>query len=109
MRICGQLSVWKRKLVKPSLHLLAQKVLVAEIEDGGPVAAGEIQDAGLGADLHLEPRVGGEEDAIAFGDLLDPESAVSKLSKDPRLFKLMEHLGTEPSTVYLKKQKGPGR
>ena len=42
-------------------------------------------------------------------DLLDPESAVSRLVKDPRLFKLMEHLGTEPNTVYLKKQRGPGR
>jgi molybdopterin-containing oxidoreductase family iron-sulfur binding subunit len=47
--------------------------------------------------------------AIQFGDLFDPDSAVSRLVKDPRLFKLMEHKGTEPSTVYLKKQRGPGR
>jgi len=29
--------------------------------------------------------------------------------KDPRRFRLMEHLGTEPSTVYLKKMRAPGR
>jgi molybdopterin-containing oxidoreductase family iron-sulfur binding subunit len=47
--------------------------------------------------------------AIRFGDLDDPESAVSRMMKDPRRFRLMEHLGTEPSTVYLKKMRAPGR
>jgi len=47
--------------------------------------------------------------AIRFGDLDDPESAVSRMMKDPRRFRLMEHLGTEPSTVYRKKMRAPGR
>ncbi len=47
--------------------------------------------------------------AILFGDLSDPASEVSKFVKDPRAFRLMEHLGTDPSTVYLKKLRGPGR
>ncbi|MGE5248030.1 MAG: 4Fe-4S dicluster domain-containing protein [Verrucomicrobiota bacterium] len=47
--------------------------------------------------------------AIHFGDLLDPESDVSRVVGNPRLFRLMSHLGTEPSTGYLKKLRGPGR
>ncbi len=47
--------------------------------------------------------------AIVFGDQSDPESEVSKALRNPRVFRLMEHLGTEPSTRYLKKEKSPGR
>jgi len=47
--------------------------------------------------------------AISFGDLSDPESEVSRKLEDPRRFRLMEHLGTDPRVVYLKKQKGAGR
>jgi Fe-S-cluster-containing dehydrogenase component len=47
--------------------------------------------------------------AIVFGDLSDPESGISKMVHNPRRFRLMEHLGTEPNVVYLKKQKGAGR
>ncbi len=37
-----------------------------------------------------------------FGDLDDPESTVSRLSRDQRAFRLMEEVGTEPSVYYLK-------
>jgi Fe-S-cluster-containing dehydrogenase component len=47
--------------------------------------------------------------AIVFGDLLDPESKVSRLVENPRRFRLMEHLGTEPRVSYLKKLRGSGR
>ena len=39
--------------------------------------------------------------AMYFGDLNDPFSAVSKLSRERRAFRLMEDLGTEPKVYYL--------
>jgi molybdopterin-containing oxidoreductase family iron-sulfur binding subunit len=36
-----------------------------------------------------------------FGDLNDPNSVVSVLSRERRAFKLMEDLGTEPKVIYL--------
>lgn len=41
-------------------------------------------------------------EAIVFGRLDDPESKVSKLSKDKRATKLLEDLGTQPRVTYLK-------
>jgi molybdopterin-containing oxidoreductase family iron-sulfur binding subunit len=41
-------------------------------------------------------------EAITFGDLNDPESKVSKLSRSQRAFRLMEELATEPKVYYLK-------
>ncbi len=40
-------------------------------------------------------------EAIAFGDLNDPESKVSQLIKSPYAFRLLERLGTEPKVYYL--------
>lgn len=40
--------------------------------------------------------------AIRFGDLHDPESAVYRLSRSKRAFRLLEDLGTEPKVFYLK-------
>ncbi len=39
--------------------------------------------------------------AIVFGDLKDEESLVSRLSRSPRAFRLLEHLGTKPKVTYL--------
>ena len=39
--------------------------------------------------------------AMYFGDLDDPTSTVSKLSKSSRAFRLLEELGTEPKVIYL--------
>jgi len=41
-------------------------------------------------------------EALFFGDLNDPKSQVSRLSKSRRVFRLMEDLGTEPKVYYLK-------
>jgi molybdopterin-containing oxidoreductase family iron-sulfur binding subunit len=42
--------------------------------------------------------------AIAFGDLNDPESRVSRLFQSGRGEKLLEDVGTQPKIVYLKRQ-----
>lgn len=39
--------------------------------------------------------------AITFGDLADPESAVSLLHRDPRAHRLLDDLGTRPKVVHL--------
>lgn len=41
-------------------------------------------------------------DARIFGDLNDPNSAVSKLLRKYRPFRLKEHLGTEPKVFYVR-------
>jgi Fe-S-cluster-containing dehydrogenase component len=41
-------------------------------------------------------------EALYFGDLNDPKSQVSKLSKSRRAFRLLEDLATEPKVFYLK-------
>jgi len=43
--------------------------------------------------------------AIVFGNLDDPESRVSQLARDPRAFRIMEDLGTEPKVIYLGRRK----
>jgi Fe-S-cluster-containing dehydrogenase component len=41
--------------------------------------------------------------ALIFGDRNDPQSQVSKLlTNNQRRFRLLEHLGTEPSVYYLR-------
>jgi Fe-S-cluster-containing dehydrogenase component len=42
--------------------------------------------------------------ALVFGDLNDPESAVSRLSRSSRGSKLLEDLGTQPKITYLARQ-----
>jgi menaquinone reductase, iron-sulfur cluster-binding subunit len=39
--------------------------------------------------------------AIAFGDLSDADSEVSRLARSPRAFRLVEELGTKPKVIYL--------
>jgi molybdopterin-containing oxidoreductase family iron-sulfur binding subunit len=41
--------------------------------------------------------------AIVFGDLKDPRSDVSRLSRDPRRYQVLEQLNTQPAITYLKK------
>ncbi len=39
--------------------------------------------------------------AMYFGDLHDPLSEVARLAESPRVFRLMEELGTKPKVIYL--------
>ena len=39
--------------------------------------------------------------AITFGDLEDPNSAVSEQTRSPRMFRLLDELGTKPKVMYL--------
>ncbi|MBI3534941.1 MAG: hypothetical protein HY072_05595 [Deltaproteobacteria bacterium] len=41
--------------------------------------------------------------AIVFGDMNDPHSAVSKLKGDLRAFRVLEEVNTKPSISYLTK------
>jgi molybdopterin-containing oxidoreductase family iron-sulfur binding subunit len=41
--------------------------------------------------------------AITFGNLMDAQSVVGKLAKDPRAFRILAKLKTEPKVYYLSK------
>jgi len=45
--------------------------------------------------------------AIVFGDINDPESEVSKMSRNNRGFHVLEELGTKPAITYLAALKNP--
>ena len=47
-------------------------------------------------------------DAITFGDLADSTSLVSRLARNPRVFRLLEHLGTRPKVFYLARDRREG-
>ena len=44
--------------------------------------------------------------AMSFGNLADPSSEVSRLSKSGRATRLLDELGTKPRVVYLKELRG---
>jgi len=45
--------------------------------------------------------------AISFGDLAQPRSAIHRQKSDPRHYALLEHLGTRPRTTYLADIRNP--
>jgi anaerobic selenocysteine-containing dehydrogenase/Fe-S-cluster-containing dehydrogenase component len=63
-------------------------------DENRPVRDGEIQTA---------CQQSCPTQAIVFGDLMDPESHVSKLSQDGRRYWVLDDLNTRPGITYLKK------
>ncbi len=45
-------------------------------------------------------------EALVFGNYRDPESRVTRLFRDVRRYRVLEHLNTQPSVVYLKELVG---
>ena len=42
-------------------------------------------------------------DVFTFGNLMDPESRVARLIRDPRAYQVLGHLNTKPAVIYLQK------
>jgi molybdopterin-containing oxidoreductase family iron-sulfur binding subunit len=47
-------------------------------------------------------------EALVFGDRKDTESQVSKSMNDPRAYRVLNELNTDPSIIYLKKVDAKG-
>jgi molybdopterin-containing oxidoreductase family iron-sulfur binding subunit len=72
-----------------------QRIAAARIEaqkDARPISDGEVVTACQAAC---------PTDAIVFGDMNDKESQVNKLKHDPRNYRLLNELNTQPRTTYL--------
>ncbi len=72
------------------------------IQAGKTVAKREGRDLKDG-DIKMACEQSCPADAIVFGDMNDPESRVSKQMKDPRLYQVLEEIGTRPAVRYLSK------
>ena len=63
-------------------------------DDGRRVRDGEVQPACV----QTCPT-----QALVFGDRKDPDSQISKSMNDPRAYRVLDELNTDPSVIYLKK------
>ena len=83
--------------VMEKCSLCVQRIQVGKLDarrEGRPVVDGDIQTACQ----QVCPA-----DAIVFGDLADPSSRVSRLSRQQRRYRVLEELGTRPNVTYLAK------
>jgi Fe-S-cluster-containing dehydrogenase component len=70
------------------------RVKRAARQEGRPVNDGEIQPACAQSC---------PTDALIFGDWADPNSRLHAFKNNPRHYTILEHLGTDPAVVYLKR------
>tara|TARA_R110000787_G_scaffold43892_2_gene107446 strand:- start:7343 stop:10414 length:3072 start_codon:yes stop_codon:yes gene_type:complete len=70
---------------------MTQKTILDAKRDGRIIKDGEFKTACSAAC---------ESGAMVFGDVNDHESEVSKLSKDKRMYHLLEAVGTKPNVLY---------
>ena len=83
--------------VMEKCSLCVQRIQAGKLEatrEGRAIADGDIQTACQ----QVCPA-----DAIVFGDLADPSSRVSRLSRQQRRYRVLEELGTRPNVTYLAK------
>jgi molybdopterin-containing oxidoreductase family iron-sulfur binding subunit len=89
-----EVSVRSRGVMEKCTYC-TQRIAAARIEaekDARPIADGEV----ITACQAVCPT-----DAITFGDINDKESQVAKMKQDPRDYKLLNELNTQPRTSYL--------
>jgi molybdopterin-containing oxidoreductase family iron-sulfur binding subunit len=83
--------------VMEKCSLCVQRIQLAKnqaLQRGIAVADGDIQTA---------CQQSCPTQAIVFGDLNDPQSRVSRLLRGPRVYRVLEELGTRPHVSYLKR------
>jgi menaquinone reductase, iron-sulfur cluster-binding subunit len=76
---------------------------VRKVREAAHAAKRKITDA----EVHTLPACAQScpSNCITFGDMADPESAVSALAQSPRAFRLQEELGTRPKVVFLRRER----
>lgn len=85
--------------VMEKCSLCIQRIQEAKLQakkEGRPLKDGEIK---------LACQQSCPSDAIVFGDLMDPNSKISQMIKDPRNFTVLEELNVKPRLSYLTKVK----
>jgi Fe-S-cluster-containing dehydrogenase component len=72
--------------------------------NAGKIAADEAQLPLKDGDIQPACVQSCTANALVFGDLNDPDSRVSQLSRSPRGSKLLEDMGTKPKVTYLQRE-----